>query len=309
MKNEECNSIRQGFEKTAVRVSNVSIIGNIILALLKLLAGIIAHSAAMISDAVHSASDVFSSIIVIIGVKLSSKDSDKEHPYGHERLESVAAIVLAIILGVTGLFIGHRAVENLTSHAYEAMQAPGLLAMIAAIVSIICKEAMYWYTRHYARELDSGALMADAWHHRSDALSSIGSLIGVVGARMGYEWFDPAASLVICAFILKAAYDVFVDAIKKMVDHSCSEDVENDIVECAKKNPNTLGIEHIQTREFGNKIYVDLRVLADETITLAESDKIAEEIHDCIEREFPKIKHIAIMMKPTRAIKEAENTQ
>ena len=102
---------------------------------------------------------------------------------------------------------------------------------------------------------------------------------------------------------------VFVDAIKKMVDHSCSEDIENDIVECAKKNPNTLGIEHIQTREFGNKIYVDLKVLADESITLAESDKIAEEIHDCIEREFPKIKHIAIMMKPTRAIKEAENTQ
>ena len=286
------------FEKEAVRVSNVSIIGNVILSLLKLFAGIVANSAAMVSDAIHSASDVFSSIAVIIGVKLSAKDSDEEHPYGHERMESVAAVVLSVVLAITGLFIGHAAIEKLTSGVYEELKMPGVLAAMAAIISIVCKEAMYWYTRHYAKMLDSGALMADAWHHRSDALSSIGSLIGIVGARMGYKWLDPLASLVICIFILKAALDIFMDAMKKMVDHSCSKEISDAITECAKKHPDALGIAGIQTREFGNKIYVDLEVFADGNISLKKSNEIAEQIHDSIESEFPKVKHIAVAMKP-----------
>lgn len=175
---------------------------------------------------------------------------------------------------------------------------PGVLAAMAAIISIVCKEAMYWYTRHYAKMFDSGALMADAWHHRSDALSSIGSLIGIVGARMGYKWLDPLASLVICIFILKAALDIFMDAMKKMVDHSCSKEVSDAITECAKKHPDALGIAGIQTREFGNKIYVDLEVFADRNISLKKSNEIAEQIHDSIESEFPKVKHIAVAMKP-----------
>lgn len=299
------------FEKTAVRVSNVSIIGNTVLSLIKLLAGIIAHSGAMVSDAVHSASDVFSSIIVIVGVKLASKESDAEHQYGHERLEPVAAIVLAIVLGVTGLFIGHAALEKLFSGAVEELQIPGVLAMIAAIISIVSKEAMYWYTRHYAKLLDSGALMADAWHHRSDALSSVGSLIGIGGARLGYRWLDPVASLVICVFILKAAYDIFSDAVKKMVDHACSEDMQEDIRRCAQAQPGVLGIGNLQTREFGNKIYVDLEALADGELTLKESDSISGQVHDAIEKNFPKIKHIVVVMKPQSetAEKEAEEEE
>ena len=296
-KEKKCITAEQ-FEKEAVRVSNVSIIGNVILSLLKLFAGVVANSAAMVSDAIHSASDVFSSIVVIIGVKLSAKDSDEEHPYGHERMESVAAVVLSVVLAITGLFIGHAAIEKLTSGVYEELKMPGVLAAMAAIISIVCKEAMYWYTRHYAKMLDSGALMADAWHHRSDALSSIGSLIGIVGARMGYKWLDPLASLVICIFILKAALDIFMDAMKKMVDHSCSKEVSDAITECAKKHPDALGIAGIQTREFGNKIYVDLEVFADGNISLKRSNEIAEQIHDSIESEFSKVKHIAVAMKP-----------
>lgn len=296
-KEKKCITAEQ-FEKEAVRVSNVSIIGNVILSLLKLFAGVVANSAAMVSDAIHSASDVFSSIVVIIGVKLSAKDSDEEHPYGHERMESVAAVVLSVVLAITGLFIGHEAIEKLTSGVYEELKMPGVLAAMAAIISIVCKEAMYWYTRHYAKMLDSGALMADAWHHRSDALSSIGSLIGIVGARMGYKWLDPLASLVICIFILKAALDIFMDAMKKMVDHSCSKEVSDAITECAKKHPDALGIAGIQTREFGNKIYVDLEVFADGNISLKRSNEIAEQIHDSIESEFSKVKHIAVAMKP-----------
>ena len=172
------------FQKTANKVSIVTIIGNLILSLMKLFAGIFAHSSAMISDAIHSASDVFCTIVVIIGIKISSKRPDKEHPYGHERMECVAAIVLSIVLFITGLGIGVDAFETIISGDYSNIQVPGVLALIAAIVSILVKEAMYWYTRHYAKKIDSSALMADAWHHRSDAFSSIGALIGIAGARM-----------------------------------------------------------------------------------------------------------------------------
>lgn len=296
------------FRKTAVRVSAVSIIGNAILSLFKLLAGVFAHSEAMISDAVHSASDVLSSIIVIFGIKLATKESDAEHQYGHERIESVAAIVLAILLGITGLFIGHIAIEKLTTlGSVETIEIPGVLALISAIISIFSKEAMYWYTRFYAKQLDSSALMADAWHHRSDALSSVGSLIGIAGARMGFPWFDPIASLIICAFILKAAYDIFSDSITKMVDHACSLEMQENIVECARQLPGVLGVGNIRTREFGNRIYVDLEIYADEMITLLESEKITEGVHDSIEQQFPKIKHILVIAKPKSIDNTVEN--
>lgn len=182
---KETISPEMKFEKTAVKVSAVSIVGNILLSVFKLIAGIIAHSGAMVSDAVHSASDVFSSIIVIIGVKLSARESDDDHPYGHERLECVAAIVLAVVLLITGLFIGAGAVENITSGNYSELAVPGVLALAAAVISIIVKEAMFHYTKYYAVKLDSGAVMADAWHHRSDALSSVGALIGIAGSQIG----------------------------------------------------------------------------------------------------------------------------
>lgn len=286
------------FEKMAVKVSLVSIIGNAILSFFKILAGILAHSGAMVSDAIHSASDVFSSIIVIIGVKLAAKKSDKDHPYGHERFECVAAIVLAIILLICGLFIGHTAIEKIGADNAQEITVPGILALIAAIVSIVSKEAMYWYTRFYARRFDSGALMADAWHHRSDALSSIGAMIGIVGARMGYPLMDTVASLVICIFIIKAAYDIFKDAIEKMVDRSCSDEMESDILQCASEQEGVLGVASIQTRVFGNKIYVDIEIYANGEATLTQSNQIAERVHDAIESRFEKIKHITVCVKP-----------
>lgn len=287
------------FEIIAVKVSLVSIIGNTVLSLFKILAGIIANSGAMVSDAIHSASDVFSSIIVIIGVKIAAKKSDKDHPYGHERFECVAAIVLAVILLICGLFIGHTAIEKIGSDNTRKIAIPGILALAAAIISIVSKEAMYWYTRFYARRLDSGALMADAWHHRSDALSSIGALIGIVGARMGYPLMDTVASLVICIFIVKAAYDIFEDAIEKMVDRSCSEEMENDISVCASGQEGVIGVDSIRTRIFGNKIYVDIVILADGDIDLNQSHMIAEQVHNAIEGEFDKIKHITVYVKPS----------
>ena len=286
------------FCKVANRVSFITIIGNVILSVVKFLAGIIAHSNAMISDAVHSASDVFSTIVVIIGIKLASKEADKEHPYGHERLECVAAIVLAMVLIITGLGIGAEALKNIVQGNYSDLQVPGILALIAAIVSIVSKEAMYWYTRYYAKKIDSSALMADAWHHRSDAFSSIGALIGIGGARLGFPVMDSIASLVIFVFIVKAAYDIFKDAMDKMLDHSCDEETEKQIYDCVMKNEHVSGIDLLQTRIFGNKIYVDVEIQLYASYTLEEAHNIAETVHNAIEDNFPKVKHIMVHVNP-----------
>ena len=286
------------FQKIANRVSVVSIIQNVLLSLFKLFAGIFANSNAMISDAIHSASDVFSTIVVIIGVRLSSRDSDREHPYGHERMECVAAIILSIVLFITGLGIGIQALQAILNGNYETLQMPGILALIAAIVSIITKEAMYWYTRHYAKQIDSAALMADAWHHRSDAFSSIGALIGIAGSRMGFPIMDSIASLVIFIFIAKAAFDIFKDAMDKMVDHSCDENMEKAIYDCVISHEDVLGIDLLQSRIFGNKIYVDLEIELDASYTLEKAHRIDEDIHEDIEKNFPKVKHVMIHVNP-----------
>ena len=286
------------FCKIANRVSFITIIGNVILSVVKFLAGIIAHSNAMISDAVHSASDVFSTIVVIIGIKLASKEADKEHPYGHERLECVAAIVLAMVLIITGLGIGAEALKNIVQGNYSDLQVPGILALIAAVVSIVSKEAMYWYTRYYAKKIDSSALMADAWHHRSDAFSSIGALVGIGGARVGFPVMDSVASLVIFVFIVKAAYDIFKDAMDKMLDHSCDEETEKQIYDCVMKNEHVRGIDLLQTRIFGNKIYVDVEIQLYASYTLEEAHNIAETVHKDIEDSFPKVKHIMVHVNP-----------
>lgn len=287
-------------EKTAVKVSVVSIVGNLILSVFKLFAGITAHSGAMISDAVHSASDVFSSFIVIIGVKISAKASDKEHPYGHERLECVSAVVLAVVLLITGLFIGADAVRDISSGDFSDIAVPERLALVSAGISIIAKELMFWYTRGYAKKLRSDALMADAWHHRSDALSSVGALIGIAGARMGYPALEPLASLLICVFIVKASVDIFRDAVNKMIDHSCDEKTENLIRKCVLEQEGVKNIDLLRTRVFGNKIYADIEISADGKISLNEAHAIAENVHSATEKQFPEIKHIMVHVNPAK---------
>lgn len=287
-------------ENIAVKVSMVSIIGNMILSAFKLFAGITAHSGAMVSDAVHSASDVFSSIIVIIGIKISSKDSDKEHPYGHERMECVSAIILAVILLITGLFIGMEALRNIFNKDFSSLKVPETLALVSAVISIAVKEGMFWYTRHYAKLLKSDALMADAWHHRSDALSSVGAFIGIAGARMGFPVLDPIASLLICIFIAKASVDIFRDAIEKMVDHSCNDETENNIRKCVMEQNGVSGIDLLHTRVFGNKIYADIEISINGSMSLNDAHNIAENVHLAVEKRFPDIKHITVHMNPAK---------
>lgn len=285
-------------EQIALHVSIVTILWNIILSVFKLFAGIFAHSGAMLSDAVHSASDVFSTFVVIAGVKMANKESDKEHPYGHERMECVAAILLAVILALTGVGIGYSGLIKIISANTASIAVPGTVALVAAIASILIKELMYWYTVYYAKHINSGAMLADAWHHRSDALSSIGSFIGILGAKLGFPVFDPLASVVISLFIIKAAYDIFRDSIDKMMDTSCDDLKIQQITDIVNAQEGVLGIDSIKTRLFGDKIYVDIEIQADGNKTLNETHDIAEKAHDMIELKMPNVKHCMIHVNP-----------
>lgn len=293
--------VRRTDKETAMRVSAVSVVVNLILALFKFAAGILAHSGAMVSDAIHSASDVFSTFIVIIGVTVSGRKSDKEHPYGHERMECVASILLAIFLFATGLGIGAEGVRKIASGNIGGMSIPGKLALYAAVISIVIKEWMYWYTRAAAKMINSGALMADAWHHRSDALSSVGAFAGILGARLGFPVLDPLASVVICVFIGKASWDVFRDAMNKMVDHSCDEETIDNIQGVVMDREGVVSIDVIRTRVFGPRAYVDIEIGADENLSLKAAHKIAEDVHSAVERKFPEVKHCMVHVNPVPA--------
>lgn len=285
-------------EQTAMRVSRISIVANLLLSIVKLAAGFTASSGAMISDAIHSASDVFSTILVMVGIRLSAKAADKEHPYGHERMECVAAVLLAVVLAITGYEIGVSGFRKIISVHYEELAIPGALALIAAVVSIVIKEWMYWYTRFYAKKINSAALMADAWHHRSDSLSSIGAFIGILGARMGFPVMDPIAGVVICIFIIKAAYDIFKDAIDKMIDTACDPALEEELRRFVLMQQGVQGIDLLRTRTFGSRIYMDVDIIVDGTITLWEAHKIADRVHNGIEKQFEQVKHIMVHVNP-----------
>ena len=285
-------------EQIAMQVSANSIAVNLMLSIFKLIAGLLASSGAMISDAIHSASDVFSTIIVIIGVKISGKASDEDHPYGHDRFECVASIILAILLGVTGVGIGLTGVQKLIAGHYDTLAIPGILALAAAVISIVVKEIMYWYTRNAAKKINSGALMADAWHHRSDAMSSVGAFVGILGARLGFPILDPLASVAICVLIVKASVDIFKDAVDKMVDHSCDEATEESMREVIMGVKGVKGIDLLQTRLFGSKMYVDIEISADGEIPLDEAHDIAENVHHTIENKFKNVKHCMVHVNP-----------
>ena len=285
-------------EQIAIRVSLNSIIVNIALTAFKLVAGIVAHSGAMISDAVHSASDVLSTLIVIGGVRIASKAPDHEHPYGHDRFECVASIILSGMLLVTGAGIGWKGLQNILSSSYDSLTVPGKLALIAAVVSIVVKEGMYWYTKSAAERIDSSALMADAWHHRSDAMSSIGSFVGILGARLGFPVMDPLASVIISLFIIKASIDIFRDAISKMTDQACDDEVVQELQDTIHKVPGVLGIDALRTRDFGAMIYVDVEIQANAQLPLSEAHGIAQQVHDDIEHRFPRVKHCMVHVNP-----------
>ena len=282
----------------AMHVSMVTIIVNIILSVFKAAAGIVSNSAAMISDAVHSASDVFSTVIVMIGIKEAAKSSDKKHPYGHERIESVASLLLSVALFVTGGVIGFDGIMSIATKSYLTQKKVGILALAAAIISIAVKEWMFHYTMHTAKILNSTALKADAWHHRSDAISSVGALIGISLSMAGFPVFDPVASIIICILIIKVAIDIFKESSDRMIDTAADPDTEDIICKIIMSIDGVMGINRLSTRLFGSKIYVDVEIYADGTLTLAESHMIAQNVHDTLEKQIPQIKHCMVHVDP-----------
>lgn len=280
------------------RLSLISILGNILLSAFKLFAGITGYSGAMISDAVHSMSDVFTTFIAFLGVRMSKKAADKEHPYGHDRMECVAALILGVILFITGIGIGKAGLSTMIVGNHQNPKTPGMIALTAALLSIAVKEGMFRYTRYYARLLNSPAFLADAWHHRSDALSSVGSFLGVGGAMLGFPVLDSVASLGICLCILKVSYDILKDALQKMLDDSCGEPFEKELTNFIQHQSDHITIDLIRTRRFGNKIYVDLELGMDAAATVSASHALAEHIHDSIEEQYQDVKHVMIHVNP-----------
>lgn len=285
-------------EQIAMRVTWQTLLGNVLLSGFKLFAGISGHSAAMLSDAAHSLSDVAGELIVMVGVKMANAQPDKEHPYGHERLECVAAVILSFILLSVGLLIGWSGLQKIMAGNGGGIAVPGTVALAAAVISIVTKEAMYLYTHAAAKKIDSVVLEASAWHHRSDALSSVGSFAGIFGARLGYPVLDPAASVIICFLIVWSAVSVFREAVDKMTDKACGDDVIEQIRATILSEKSVAGIDQIKTRLFGDKIYVDVEIRVDGSESLNDAHEAAQSVHDSIERAFPKVKHCMIHVNP-----------
>ena len=273
-------------KKIINRLSFIGITGNFVLSAFKFFAGIYGKSGAMVSDAVHSMSDVIATFIAFVGVKLAQRSADPEHPYGHERFECVATFVLGLILAATGIKIGIGALQTIFSGDYSNIPVPTFLPLIAAVVSIISKEAMFQYTMYYAKKLDSEAFKADAWHHRSDAFSSAGSFLGIGAAKLGLPVMDSIASIIICVFILKLAVEIIIDSLKKMLDTSCGENFESQVSELILAKPGVKGIDLLNTRMFGNKVYIDVEIAVDRNSSLIAAHKIAEDVHDAIENSL-----------------------
>ena len=261
-------------KRVTMQVSTVGIVCNAALTVFKLVAGIVAHSSAIVADAVHSASDILGSLIVMIGAIFSNKAADASHPYGHEKLECIASILLGNILVLVGAAIGYTGITKII-HG-ETLAAPGMLALIAAVVSIIVKEALYWYTIAAAKRIRSVSLKAEAWHHRSDALSSIGSFAGVLGARLGLPILDPIASIVICLFIFKVAA----------------------MRETMQRTPGVVRVDDLKTRLFGSRTYVDAEIAVDGALPLRDAHAIAERVHHELEHDFPDVKHCTVHVNP-----------
>ncbi len=285
------------------RAAAVGIFGNVLLAGFKLFAGIFGHSAAMVSDAVHSLSDVLATFIAYVGRRISEKPADKEHPYGHERFECIASVVLGAILIATGVRIGISCVESIIDKAYLTAAEPGIIALVAAIVSIVTKEGMFWYTLYQAKRIKSSAFRADAWHHRSDALSSVGALAGIGAARMGYPVMDSVAGLIISVVILVVAAGIIRDAVNNMLDRSADPEMEKEmkkaIEDYALEEGIRLTIDSMITRKFGDKIYVDLEIGVDGNMKLKDAHDIAEKVHDVLENDFEDVKHVMVHLNPT----------
>lgn len=277
------------------RVSYISLIANILLAILKISVGFIAGSKALIADGFHSVSDMASTLIVLISINLSETPADKDHPYGHEKAEALGTNLLAVILIITAVFLSRDAFLTLIS---GEISQPGFLALIVAFISIVVKELLYRYTIIVGKKINSRALIADAHHHRSDALSSIAALIGIAGARMGFAVLDPLAGLVVAILIFKVGYDILKTTSYELMDGRPSKEKINTIYETAKTIKGVIDVSDIKIRSYGPLYIVDLKIVVSGRITVRQGHNIASDVKLQIISEHDDVKDVFVHVNP-----------
>ena len=290
-------------EKEIYKVTIVGALANVTLLIFKFVAGIISNSAAMIADAVHSLSDFITDVVVIVFVKISSKPQDKSHDYGHGKFETLATLIIGIAL----LFIGLMILYNGASATYrciwlgEELHRPGMIAFWAAIFSIILKEAVYQYTVYKGRNLNSQAVIANAWHHRSDAFSSIGTAVGIGGAIfLGDKWvvLDPIAAIVVSVFIINVSLKIIIKSINELLEKSLPDEIENEIIKVAESFDMVKDVHDLRTRRIGNNIAIEMHLLMDGNLSLQCTHNTTELIESELRKKYGEHTHIAIHVEP-----------
>ena len=291
-------------EKSIFRVTWIGSIVNFLLLVLKFISGIVGHSSAMVADAVHSLSDFITDIIVIVFVKISGKPEDEDHKYGHGKYETLATALIGIALFAVGIGLlvnGATKVSEVINGA--VLPAPSMIALVVAAVSIIAKEILYRYTVYIGQNLNSQAVIANAWHHRSDALSSIGTLVGIGGAIfLGERWriLDPIAAIVVSAFIIKVAIDLIKPCVDELLERSLPAETEKQILGIITSFPEVSSPHHLRTRRIGNHIAIEVHLRMDGQTTLENAHAIATAVEKRLKEEFGPDTHIGIHMEPIK---------
>ena len=294
-------------EKEIYKVTIFGSIVNFILLVFKFIAGIVGHSAAMVADAVHSLSDFVTDIVVIVFVKISGKPQDESHDYGHGKYETLATAIIGVVLLGVGIGILVNSVTGIVdAFNGKVLEAPSILALVAAVVSIILKEALYQYTVFKGKHLGSKAVIANAWHHRSDAFSSIGTLVGIAGAIfLGEKWrvLDPIAAFVVSVFIIKVAVDLVKPCIDELLEKSLSKEVEEKILSIITAHPEVDQPHHLRTRRIGNNIAIEIHIRMDGDMPLKLAHDVTKQIEVALKSEFGDETHIGIHMEPQKKVK------
>lgn len=278
----------------------LTIFANSFLAVIKLLGGILGNSSVLITDAINSISDIATNIVVYVSAKFSKKEKDQTHPYGHDKFDSMISIFLGVALIITAIEVGKNAFTSLYDIVFNnaTIVEPEFYTIIIVFVTLALKEFMYRKTKVDAIKANSQALLAQAWDHRSDTITSFGALIGIVGAMFGVAYLDPIASIFIVFFILKLGYKIVKTGVSQVVDESADETQVIQIKKIVMSNENVKSIDEIKTRLFGVKYYVDLEIGLDSKLSLIEAHRIAESIHDEIENNMADVIHCMIHVNP-----------
>ena len=288
--------------KEIYQVTLVGGVANVVLLIFKFVAGIMGHSAAMVADAVHSLSDFVTDVIVIIFVRISSMPKDKSHDYGHGKYETLAMTIIGMALLVVAIGIVYSGMTKIIAWANGTqLEAPGMLALWAALLSVLLKEGVYRYSMVKARQLKSQAVEANAWHHRSDALSSIGTAVGIGGAIfLGQRWtvLDPIASVIVGLFIVKVSVDLLRDGIGDLMEQSLPDIIEDEILGLVASLPDVVEPHDLRTRRIGNHYAIELHILMDGDIPLKEAHDKASEVEDLLRERYGEETHVAVHVEP-----------